>query len=36
MLLRLVAAVHAALDTPQRQAKFEQNTKNKKAKAQHD
>ena len=36
MLLRLVDSVHAALDTPQRQLKFEKDTKGKKAKAQHD
>jgi hypothetical protein len=36
MLLRLVGAVHAALNTPQRQSKFERNTKGKKAKTQHD
>jgi len=36
MLMRLVAAVHAALDMPQRQAKFERDTKGKSAKTQHD
>ena len=36
MLLRLVDAVHAALNTPQRQAKFEKDTKGKNAKTQHD
>jgi hypothetical protein len=36
MLLRLVDAVKKALNTPQRQAKFEQNTKGKGAKTQHD
>ena len=35
MLLRLVAAVHAALKTPQRQERFEKDTKGKNAKAQH-
>jgi hypothetical protein len=36
MLLRLVDSVHGALDTPQRQAKFEKDTKGKIAKKQHD
>ena len=36
MLLRLVAAVQVALNTPQRQAQFEKNTKTKSAKTQHD
>lgn len=36
MLLRLVDVVHKALDTPQRQAKFEKDTKGKGAKTQHD
>ena len=36
VLLRLVDSVHTALDTPQRQLKFEKDTKGKKAKAQHD
>lgn len=36
MLLRLVAAVQSALDTPERQAKFEKATMGKKAKTQHD
>jgi hypothetical protein len=36
MLLRLVDAVHKALNTPQRQAKFEKDTKGKRAKTQHD
>ncbi len=36
MLLRLVDAVHAALDTPQRKMKFEKDTKGKYAKTQHD
>jgi len=36
MLLRLVGAVYAALNTPQRQSKFERDTKGKKAKTQHD
>jgi hypothetical protein len=36
MLLRLVAAVHSALDTVQRRAKFEKDTKGKGARTQHD
>lgn len=36
MLLRLVDALHAALDTPQQKAKFEKDTKGKYAKTQHD
>jgi hypothetical protein len=36
MLFRLVDSVHGALDTPQRQAKFEKDTKGRKAKTQHD
>jgi hypothetical protein len=36
MLFRLADSVHGALDTPQRQAKFEKDTKDKKAKKQHD
>jgi len=35
-LLRLVDAVHFALDTPLRQQRFEEETKGKKAKKQHD
>jgi len=36
MLLRLVDAVHGSLSTPDRQTKFEKETKGKLAKAQHD
>lgn len=36
MLLRLVDAVHGALNTAERKAKFEKDTKGKKAKIQHD
>ena len=36
MLLRLVGSVRAALNTPQRQAKFEKDTKGQPAKTQHD
>ena len=36
MLLRLVDSVHAALDSAQKQAKFQQETKGKTAKKQHD
>lgn len=36
VLLRLVDAVHAALKTPERQGKFEKDTKGMKAKKQHD
>jgi hypothetical protein len=36
MLLRLVDAVHSALNTAERKAKFEKDTKGKKAKTQHD
>jgi hypothetical protein len=36
MLLRLVDAVHAALNTPERKQKFEKVTKGKAAKTQHD
>ena len=36
MLFRLVDAVHGALNTPEKQAKFEKSTKGKNAKTQHD
>ena len=36
ILQRLVDAVHAALNTPERQERFERATKGKKAKTQHD
>jgi hypothetical protein len=36
MLLRLVDSVHSALNSPQRQAKFDKETKGKMAKTQHD
>ena len=36
MLLRLIDSVHTALDSTQKQTKFRQETKGKKAKKQHD